>query len=81
MYTAYNKLYFKGKPTGRKFKAASGRTREEALELANKSNAQWNRHKGDYKTHIVEVSSDRPIKKKRSRSDPLGTAGLFDIGF
>jgi hypothetical protein len=62
VWAAYTKLTYKGKPEGRAFRGATGRTRAEAIKLNMKSNAQWNKwaNKKYYKAVHVSV---KKVKK------------------
>ena len=42
-YTAYNKIFVKGKPLGRIFASEKAKTRKGAENMAKKNNSIWNK--------------------------------------
>ena len=56
-YVAYNKMYYKGKPVGQKFRSDVATTKKKLLEKVKKNNTHWNRFagKGKYRTATVEI--------------------------
>jgi len=54
-YAAYNKMYIKGKPTGRMFRVATEPTIAAARKAAMESNKRWNRAVGKKRIKAVLV--------------------------
>jgi len=78
-YVAYSKLYRKGQPVGRKYKATGEfKTARAARAAATRSNREWNKQSKDMKARCIEVK--RVGKKRISRSRSRSRA-FFDIGF
>ena len=65
VWKAYNVLYYNGKPSGRKFVAATGKTKEEVMKNIRGYNAAWNRleKKRGVQARVVEIK--QVVRKKR----------------
>lgn len=76
-YKAYNQLYHRGKPTGRKFVFASVTSKEKAVSQTKKANADFNKlskKEGEgYSVKFVGVKKVGSSKPKRTKS-----FGLFN---
>ena len=68
-YVAYNKLYLSGKPTGQRYKAASGADKELLRKRVQKDNKAWNKFekKSGYTAKLVEIKRVGGKRKKVRR--------------
>jgi hypothetical protein len=68
MYKAYNRLYFKGKPIGRKYIVSSGKNKDSLRKSVERYNRKWNKQEeSKYKAKLVEISRSKKKKKKTPR--------------
>lgn len=68
-YVAYNKLYYNGIPSGRKFVVGRGDSAQELREKAMKDNDRWSKYSGKHfegkpKAVLVEIKRVGQIKRK-----------------
>lgn len=75
-FRVFNRLFVKGKPTGRKFIISTGSTREEARQRALKANIHFNtlqaKEKNDEFVRIVEIKEKlKKQRKPRSNVDDI----------
>ena len=76
-YKAYNRLYFSGKPTGKRFVSETGTTEEEARRKATKQNRVWNNLKTNqrqgYAVKLVAVKKiGQATRRKKRNINPFG---------
>ena len=81
-FVAYNKLYLRGKPTGQRYKAASGPDKELLRKRVQKDNKAWNKSekKSGYSDKLVEIKRvggkrKKGVKRRRQRRQYVPFAG------
>lgn len=79
-YAAYNRMYKNGKPTGRAYMTATGKTAAEAKRKALNGNRKWNKfeEKSGYKVKLESVKL-RTKTKKRTTRPKMATMGFDSL--
>ena len=61
-YVAYNKIYVKGRASGRSYRVEDGNTEEEAKRKAIKENVRWNKwnkNRNNISAKLFEIKKRR----------------------